>query len=520
MARLQPARDEVVVRLYNVGLGDCFLLAFPNPDASDATYVVIDCGIAKGTPDERDRMIQVVQDIALATDGEVDVLAITHEHYDHISGFSHAESEWRALSVRRLWLSWIDRDGEPEADEVRVEKKNLNKAAERATSLAMRSPSQGLQEAFGMHAPFMGVGAAGEAFGVSVMDIAYDIAKSLVAQPDFCEPGDVRQIPDTNFHAYVLGPPKHKDQDGNDLVKGKRLLLKLLEDEEEMYSYEAIGQKADGKPTKHVRALAAAEEDGTIGEAVLGLEQAKDFDRFCPFDARYRVGWEEGMVDPFFAQRYFAEDAWRRVDDEWLGAAAELALRAGDYTNNVSLVLAFALPNTGRFLLFPGDAQVGNWLSWHAIKRWNAVGDAVVEREDLTAEELLNRVSFYKVGHHGSHNATVREKGLEMMAKETDDLVAYVPVSVPVAHDVCSYCPMPFYPVMVRLKQKTNGNVYLGSGAVLDGDSPTSPDWLTVETSEQMLPAKVLPAVKGKRDAVKIEDEVPLYLQMTIRDGA
>ena len=27
--------------------------------------------------------------------------------------------------------------------------------------------------------------------------------------------------------------------------------------------------------------------------------------------------------------------------------------------------------------------------------------------------DLLHRTIFYKVGHHGSHNATLRERGLE-----------------------------------------------------------------------------------------------------------
>lgn len=49
--RLLPAADAVELRLYNVGLGDCFLLAFPTADPAEPCYFVIDCGIAKNTPD-------------------------------------------------------------------------------------------------------------------------------------------------------------------------------------------------------------------------------------------------------------------------------------------------------------------------------------------------------------------------------------------------------------------------------------------------------------------------------------
>ena len=34
----------------------------------------------------------------------------------------------------------------------------------------------------------------------------------------------------------------------------------------------------------------------------------------------------------------------------------------------------------------------------------------------MTGPDLLRRTIFYKVGHHGSHNATLREKGLEQMS--------------------------------------------------------------------------------------------------------
>lgn len=44
-------------------------------------------------------------------------------------------------------------------------------------------------------------------------------------------------------------------------------------------------------------------------------------------------------------------------------------------------------------LLFPGDAQWGTWR---------------VNLEDPDRVELLRRTVFYKVGHHGSHNATPR----------------------------------------------------------------------------------------------------------------
>jgi hypothetical protein len=51
-------------------------------------------------------------------------------------------------------------------------------------------------------------------------------------------------------------------------------------------------------------------------------------------------------------------------------------------------------------LLFVGDAQRGNWRSWADVEC--ADGDRAV-----TARDILRRTVLYKVGHHGSHNATL-----------------------------------------------------------------------------------------------------------------
>lgn len=59
-------------------------------------------------------------------------------------------------------------------------------------------------------------------------------------------------------------------------------------------------------------------------------------------------------------------------------------------------------------MLFPCDAQIGSWLSWQTLS-WNVNG------KTITGPDLLKRAEFYKVGHHGSHNATAKQSGLEQM---------------------------------------------------------------------------------------------------------
>jgi hypothetical protein len=91
---------------------------------------------------------------------------------------------------------------------------------------------------------------------------------------------------------------------------------------------------------------------------------------------------------------------FRRIDGDWLGAAEQIALDMNSYTNNASLVLAFELSPGGKVLLFAADAQRGNWMSW--AEQSFSDGNRTV-----TTRDLLGRTVVYKVGHHGSHNATL-----------------------------------------------------------------------------------------------------------------
>jgi len=67
----------------------------------------------------------------------------------------------------------------------------------------------------------------------------------------------------------------------------------------------------------------------------------------------------------------------------------ELAATLDKAINGTSLVLVLEIGKA--CLLFPGDAQ---WGTWEAIL------------QDAEWRELLQRCTFLKVGHHGSHNAT------------------------------------------------------------------------------------------------------------------
>jgi len=156
--------------------------------------------------------------------------------------------------------------------------------------------------------------------------------------------------------------------------------------------------------------------------------------------------------------------AWRRIDADWLSSAADLAIRLDRGINNSSLVLAFELVDSGRVLLFPGDAQAGSWLSWPGLS-WTIDGQTV------TGRDLLSRTVYLKVAHHGSHNATLKKNGLELMT--SPDLAAFVPTSEADAKKV-GWGEMPFPAILSALRERTSGRVIRADDPWI-GDAATQP---------------------------------------------
>src|SRR5581483_12445647 len=96
--------NSVRIRMYRQGLGDCFLVALPRVESVRPYYILIDCGVVLGTPGGAERMRAVAKDIVSATNGHIDLLIATHEHWDHVSGFLQAQDVFRGLTVDEIWL--------------------------------------------------------------------------------------------------------------------------------------------------------------------------------------------------------------------------------------------------------------------------------------------------------------------------------------------------------------------------------------------------------------------------------
>ena len=227
----------------------------------------------------------------------------------------------------------------------------------------------------------------------------------------FCSPGDVVALPRTsNVHAYVLGPPKAEDELRRNLPTGAQRKAG------EVYL------RADSEGADRAFFAAVARQGLRAGHT----PDAELQEQTLPFDPSQQVTPKAARRDHFFQHHYgFSTkdaNAWRRINADWLDVAAELALWLDSSTNNTSLVLAIEIGAGGGTLIFAADAQIGNWISWFDVTFPNAADGTKV-----TATSLLARALLYKVGHHGSHNATLRKRGIEAMTR--DDLVAMIPVN-------------------------------------------------------------------------------------------
>jgi hypothetical protein len=441
MPQLLPPPAGVTIRMYRSGgLGDCFLLAFAGT-APIPCYVLIDCGVFYRTPGAESRMQRIAADIEAATGGRIDVLVATHEHWDHLSGFGFAQDVFKRLHVGEVWVAWTEDPQHPLASQLQQRHQQALQALVAATQRlqAANDPrAADLQQLLAFHGPLAAGAAASTREQLQFVQTLGPVRYCRPGQPPLSLPTA------SGVKAYVLGPPEDET-----------LLKRSTPRRGQVYEQPKPFDGTD---------LHSGTQSGSFYAAALAEPSAVD----APFSPPFVLPLSK-LADPhsqetytdFFRARYGFTDApgsasWRRIDQDWLGAAEHLALDMDDDTNNTSLVLAFELPD-GRVLLFPGDAQAGNWLSWASVQ-WQA-GEQVI-----TGQDLLRRVAVYKVGHHGSHNATLAAQGLELM--ERDDLIALLPVDETQARQ--KKWKMPFGPLYERLQTKTSGRVVRADAGIPD----------------------------------------------------
>jgi hypothetical protein len=97
--------DKLLIRLFNVGLGDCIYCRIPEGHESGRDFnILIDCGTLSSTALLGDA-IAALTPLLPEVEGKhhVDLLVVTHEHKDHMTGFGLGI--WDGLSFGAIWMS-------------------------------------------------------------------------------------------------------------------------------------------------------------------------------------------------------------------------------------------------------------------------------------------------------------------------------------------------------------------------------------------------------------------------------
>lgn len=407
--------NSIKFRMYNTGsVGDCLLLQFQKDNVVSFS-MLIDCG---GWLTSAKDISACVQDIKATCNSKIDLLIITHQHLDHISGFNQARALFNSIEIKEVWMSWIE-DGSD--DIAKILKKQYGKKIKALRKIIDRAILN-LKELATIRSNIHGVGARfrakaanmkeaqelvmfeqgimnnkGVAAGSPTNDDAMKYLKKKGKKLAYRLPGDV--INDMKgaegIKFFILGPPRDADMK----------FFKIDMKEEEMYHLAATSPADETEMTP----------ENQIVESGITLQ-----DFVSPFGAEYKMDITEKKL---FNKNYNgANNNWRQIETDWEETAASIALRVTALTNNTSLAMAIEFEDSGKVILLPADAQSGNWMSWHK----QDVMKKLKDNGGKDTVDLLKNTIFYKVGHHGSHNGTASFSGLDHVPNK--NLIAFMPL--------------------------------------------------------------------------------------------
>ncbi len=343
------------VRMYNVGFGDCFLVTFDGPKREH--HMLIDCGRLSGsrTVDDGGADFElVVREMldSLGPSRRLDVIVMTHRHRDHVHGFSYAQL-WKDVTVGEVWMPWVEDPVDPTASGI-VERQN------RMATTAL----------FGLRA----LRADGDAAADEAIEIAYNSTTNAAAMatlrnfdgarmrylpdlgrdPQTLSGSELRAVLPDGIKIHVLGPSRDP-----------RVIKRLDPPEDKVYH-------------RLLPADTEIDPDSIEGDRIDTAPK--------PFHERWQTdGTRYGLSDVDI------EDIRQQAAQASL-SPLELTYRIDNAINGTSLVLVIEVGK--HKLLFSGDAQWGTW-------------EAILGNDD--ARRILQGITMFKVGHHGSHNATPKE---------------------------------------------------------------------------------------------------------------
>lgn len=404
------------VRMYRVGFGDFFLLTVPS--SSGPKHILIDCGVHAG---DLGSIEDAVSDMATETGGNLALLIMTHRHADHISGFATCKDVFSKFNVERIWMSWFEDPNDKDASRFQA---NISAVAMQLTSALAARTDPDAQELRNMAENITGpsLGFGGGSSNAVALAVLHGNFNGKQPPIEYYKGGDPAKLPqslvDAGLTAQILGPPIDP----------------------------ALVSQMNGKNEQYLA----------------GSNESEPAPPRPPFPAVFQ---SDAKHYPEAAFSHYSSDAIEKtVDAAQPDLLAAKARQADNTLNNQSLIVLFTI--SGKTLLFVGDAQWGNWENFLFGGKVGANGHAGLTDE---SKKILSSLDFYKVGHHGSSNATP----IDAVNALREGCVAMCSTQPGCYGKASNDSEVPRVPLLTALDKKTDHQLARSDAIPADGNPPT-----------------------------------------------
>jgi beta-lactamase superfamily II metal-dependent hydrolase len=427
--------NELLVRAYDVGFGDCLFVRIPDDDGQ---YCML---IDSGTSGAGEPLLEnILEDVkSLLPDDEddpskkcLDLLVATHPHADHIKGF---DPDWfEDVRIRHIWMTAFMKEDHPQAKGARALR---DLADSSARSLFER--------------------------GLSLLP-----QQASVLSRSIWNPGALKALRETLPDANNIEPLY--------VARDVASVLSVSSREAHSVSYWQRTTNLNDFRENGTRLRVLAPE-WNIDEYYLGKESATpDYELVSGLKERVRSDSSGSDAGAHGRPKNISARDFRVLRERCLCSALSFAKNDDSLKNNTSVVLL--LEWRGRRLLFSGDAE---WMGKEVeTGRKNGAWDVLLKM-DQDYGHLSEPLDFLKVGHHGSVNGTpfINENGaaqpaLDAMLPVGGDALAVVST---LAGEHGKEFPVPYPPLVAELGRRI-GNACVYSD---DHDLPDTPQLLRTD---------------------------------------
>lgn len=402
MVEMKPV--SFALRTYQIGFGDCFLLSVEY-DNGEARHALIDFGTTRRYRGYSGREnVEIAEDISTVTGGKLNIVVASHRHKDHISGFSGASGEIiTSLQPQLVVQPWTEdpqlaTDATAPLAPTGDGNRNLVRAIGAMQDFAQHVQSQWMQ-LVGMEE--MAAKTDPEELDLDEIE---DHLDAIESKPNKLLGVNMpRAVP-----RYMLTELLNVGVTNISNRKAVESLINMAANAEAGGRYVSYGDRlrlGEIMPGVTVRVLGPPTVDQWPD---IRRQRHKDKDEFWHLRRQF---WQAHALSQSLATRgslfedaptisdvpYAARWAVPRAQRVRVDQLLSIVRALDSALNNTSVILLLEIGS--KKLLFPGDAQIENWA--YVLER--AQRDTVEGRE---LAEVLSQVDLYKVGHHGSLNAT------------------------------------------------------------------------------------------------------------------